>query len=169
MASNSNDLILSELENLVAHLGPWSENLVLGGGIALIVYDRCMARASARPVGTTDMDFLIPRRPVVAVNAKPLSKILGDQGFTHRHKSMGNPPVESYFKEIEDTEIEVEFLTDNLKREKTESAPIPEAGVVAQPLSYLEMSLNSVTTASLPKGTTVRIVRPEAWIFHKGL
>lgn len=166
---HANELILLELENLAANLGDWSGTLVLGGGVALIVYDRCMAKTSARPVGTTDMDFLIPRRPVVAADAEPLSKILKKQGFLHRPKDVGTPPIESYVKEIGETEIEVEFLTDARTRSKSESALIAPAQVVAQSLSYLEMSLASVTTAILPGGTKIQVVRPEAWVFHKGL
>jgi hypothetical protein len=165
----TNDLILSELESLAAHFGAWSQSLVLGGGVALVVYDRCMAPASARPVATTDMDFLIPRKPAVPSDAQSLYQILLRQKFRHRQKDLGNPPIESYVKEIRDIEIEVEFLTDDRARKKAESAPIARAQVVAQPLSYLEMSLESVTSATLPGGTEVRVVRPEAWVFHKGL
>ena len=164
MATTTNDLILAELETLAKHFGEWSKNLILGGGVALIVYDRCMAKTSARPVGTTDIDFLIPRRPIIPATTEPISKILQSQGFHHRAKSLGDPPVESYVKEVKETEIEVEFLTDARSRSKAETAPIQAAQVVAQPLSYLEMSLASATTASLPRGTEVRIVRPEAWV-----
>ncbi|MCM2321806.1 MAG: nucleotidyltransferase domain-containing protein [Oligoflexia bacterium] len=169
MPQATNEIIIAELENLIAHLEEWSQCLVLGGGVALIVYDQCMAGDSARPVGTTDLDFLIPRSPDVTVNTQPLSRILESLGFSTRLKSLGNPPIESYVKEVEETEIEVEFLTDDRTRKKKDSTQIPKAGVVAQSLSYLEMSLNSATTAKLPRGTTVRIVRPEAWVFHKGL
>lgn len=169
MLSVMNNLILLELESLATHFGKWSKQLVLGGGVALIVYDQCIAKTSARPIGTTDMDFLISRRPIVPVGADPLSVILRSQGFHHRTKDLGSPPIESYVKEIKGTEIEVEFLTDARVRKKTESTSIPGANVVAQPLSYLEMSLKSVTTATLPGGTEIQVVRPGAWVFHKGM
>jgi hypothetical protein len=169
MVKTTNDLILLELENLASHFGEWSHNLVLGGGVALIVYDCCMAKVSARPIGTTDMDFLIPRRPILSANAEPLSQILESQGFYHRTKNTGQPPIESYVKEFKEIEIEVEFLTDDRARTKGNSTSIPKAQVVAQSLSYLEMSLESTTTAILSKGTKIRIVRPEAWVFHKGI
>ncbi len=168
-ANDANDLILAELEKLCASFGEWSKSLILGGGVALIVYDRCLARAFAQPVGTTDIDFLIPRHPVIAGGAAPLASILRKQGFKHRTKDLGAPPVESYFKEMNETEIEVEFLTDDRTRKKSESTPIAEAQIVAQPLSYLEMSLESAMIALLPKRTSILVVRPEAWVFHKGL
>lgn len=164
-----NDLILSELEKLEANFGEWSRHLVLGGGAALTVYDRCMAKASARAIGTTNLDFLIPRQPDIPGGSVPLSKILTDQGFLPRTRDIGKPPVEYYVKKIQETEIEVKFLTDDRTRTKADSTPIAEAQVVAQPLSYLEMSLESVMTAQLPRGAEIRIVRPEAWAFHKGL
>lgn len=165
----TNDLILSELETLAAHFGEWTSSLVLGGGVALILYDRCMAKADARPVATTDMDFLIPRCPIVSANVEPLSKILQEMGFHHRAKDLGDPPIESYVKEINEIEIEVEFLTDDRARKKTNSTSIPIAQVVAQSLSYLEMSLEFSTTVTLPNRTEIRVVRPEAWVFHKGM
>lgn len=70
---------------------------------------------------------------------------------------------------IGETEIEIEFLTDDRSRQKAVSAPIAGAAVVAQPLSYLEMSLQTVTPVRLPRGTEILVVRPEAWVFHKGL
>jgi hypothetical protein len=169
MKNIQNELIIVELENLAAHFGDWSKSIVLGGGVALILYDRCLAKTSARPVGTTDMDFLIPRKPAVPADIAPLSQILAAQGFEQRTKSLGNPPIESYFKSMGETELEVEFLTDDRSRQKTDSAPIAAAEVVAQPLSYLEMSLQTVTPVRLPRGTEILVVRPEAWVFHKGL
>ena len=65
MTSDRNSGLLSELEKLTRALGAWSERLAVGGGVALIVYDQCIAHASASPVGTTDLDFLIQRDPGV--------------------------------------------------------------------------------------------------------
>lgn len=169
MTRGPNDMIIKQLEHLAKALGPWRDSLVLGGGVALIVYDRCMARTNAKPVGTADLDFLIPRRPLVPANSAPLSTVLKDLGFKIHTKDLGIPPVQSFVKESGDVELEVEFLTDDRTRSKTQSVPIEGAQIVAQPLSYLEMSLQSVTAAILPSNTEIRIVTPEAWVFHKGL
>ncbi len=58
--------------------------------------------APAKPVGTTDMDFLIPRKPAVPAKAESVSKALGDLGFSVRQKNTGSPPIESYVKESGD-------------------------------------------------------------------
>jgi hypothetical protein len=166
---DQNDRVIAELESLSAALNAWNSSLILGGGVALIVYDRCMARSEAQPVGTTDMDFLIPRKPAVPANAEPVSKALLRLGFTVRRKNTGTPPIESYVREAEEMEFEVEFLTDDRVKAKTLAVEIKEAGVVAQALSYLEMSFAHATEAKLPSGAGIRVVTPEAWVFHKGL
>lgn len=82
---------------------------------------------------------------------------------------MDSPSVQSFIKQIQEVEIEVEFLTDNKSRTKEEVVVIKDAGVNAQALSFVEMSLQEVTTLTLPSGNKVTVVRPEAWVFHKGL
>ncbi|HAR42567.1 MAG TPA: hypothetical protein DCS07_08045 [Bdellovibrionales bacterium] len=77
----SNDAIIEQLEQLARALGPWRDSIVLGGGVALIVYDCCMAKTHAQPIGTADLDFLIPRRPVLPTNIASLSTVLKDLGF----------------------------------------------------------------------------------------
>ena len=117
----------------------------------------------------TDIDFLIPRRPVVTTDAKPLAEILQDQGFRQRFKNTTALPIESFVKELGDTDIEVEFLTDDQARKKSVAVVIPKAGVVAQALTYLEMSLASSVVVKLPYGANICVVQPSAWVFHKGL
>ena len=106
---------------------------------------------------------------MVPIDQDSISEILEVLAYTFRPKSLFNPPVSTYVKEIEDQEIEIEFLTDNRSGEKDKTVPIPRAEVTAQPLSYLEMSLNSTAVAILPGNTEIRVVFPEAWVFHKGL
>ncbi len=91
MKNPQNELIIVELENLASHFGEWSKSIVLGGGVALILYDRCLAKTSARPVGTTDMDFLIPRKPAVPADIAPLSQILAAQGLEELKFSSSAP------------------------------------------------------------------------------
>jgi len=162
--------LLSELENLVEHLGEWRNVIVLGGGVALLVYDAYLAKTNAEPVGTTDMDWLIPRKPArLATDQESISSILEKQGYKFRPKSLGIPPVSGYFKEVDNQEIEVEFLTDDRARVSADTLNIPIANVTAQTLSYLEMSLDSVVSAQLPSGVEFNVVSPEAWVYHKGL
>ncbi len=167
---HSDLLILQELEKLAAALGNWRDHVVLGGGVALLVYGQLMSEEKVEPLGTSDMDWLIPRKPLMKGKSDSISEILESCGYSYRSKGPGTPPVSSYIKEVEDQEIEVEFLTDNKSREKLgDSVTIQKAEVTAQPLSYLEMSLDETTVATLKNGIEIRVVTPEAWVFHKGL
>lgn len=163
-----NSVIVKQVEELAVVLKPWSDQLVLGGGVALILYDLVLSKANSGVVATTDIDFLIPRKPVKVGNEK-ISEILLENGYQTRHKSMDTPSVESFVKQIDDVEIEVEFLTDDKARVKTNVVEIKDAGVNAQPLSYIEMSLKEATPLKLSNGETIFVVSPQAWVFHKGL
>jgi len=168
--NRENTSVLAELEKLVEHLGEWRKVLVLGGGVALLVYDAYLAKTNAEPVATTDIDWLIPRKPVIlATDQESISTILKNQGYEFRPKGLSISSVSSYFKGVDDQEIEVEFLTDDRARMSADTLNIPKAGVTAQTLSYLEMSLDSVVTAKLPNGIEFKVVSPEAWVYHKGL
>jgi hypothetical protein len=84
-------------------------------------------------------------------------------------KTLTQPAVESYVRNFNEVEIEVEFLTDAKSRTKEDVVVIKEAGVSAQALSYIEMSLQEGTPLTLPSGSQITVVKPEAWVFHKGL
>lgn len=71
-------------------------------------------------------------------------------------------------KEIDDLEVEIEFLTDSATRnDKNENVII--AGVIAQPLSYLTLSLQMTMEFKTRSNEIGKVVSPEAWMFHKGL
>ena len=71
-------------------------------------------------------------------------------------------------KEIDGLAVEIEFLTDSATRnDKTKNVVI--GGVVAQPLSYLTLSLQMTSEFQTYSGETGRVVSPGAWMFHKGL
>lgn len=134
----------------------------------MVLYDTILSQANSGAVGTTDIDFLIPRKPLNP-GEEQISNILKDHGYALKLKSVGHPAVESYIRTIDDVEIEVEFLTDARSRAKEDVVAIQEAGVTAQALSYIEMSLQEGTPLTLPSGNHINIVKPEAWVFHKGL
>lgn len=163
-----NDKLIQQIEELANILKPWNEQLVVGGGVALILYDVVLAKSSSGAVGTTDIDYLIPRRPVKNGDEK-ISELLIESGYEPKNKSLDTPAVQSFIKQIEETEIEVEFLTDNRSRNQEDVVVIADAGINAQSLSYIEMSLKEATPLELPSGAVINIVKPEAWVFHKGL
>ncbi len=163
-----NKELLNQIEELAIILKPWNDQLIVGGGVALILYDLILSKANSGAVGTTDIDYLIPRKPLKAGNEK-ISELLIGHGYEPKNKSLSRPVVQSFIKQIEDVEIEIEFLTDNKSRNKEDVVEIKNAGVNAQALSYIEMSLQEATPLTLPSGSIISVVKPEAWVFHKGL
>lgn len=163
---NNEDRILSDF---LRSLGPWREHLIVGGGYALIIFKFFLApqQNGNPPVGTRDIDTLLQRR-VPQVSHKDIATHLKEAGFKQVAKDYDDPANEAYVKEIAGTEVEIEFLTDDAAR-KNKSKSVFIAGVVAQPLSYLKLSLNNSIAFKTLSGESGWVVSPAAWIFHKGL
>lgn len=166
MRLEQEDKIISEFLNSI---GPWCNCVVIGGGYALFIYKLYLANQKLEnpPVGTRDIDSLIPRR-VPEISKKNIAKHLHEAGFTHVFKDIDVPATEAYVKEIDGLEVEIEFLTDSASR-NNKNKNVVIAGVVAQPLSYLTMSLQKTIEFQTYSSQTGRVVSPGAWIFHKGL
>ncbi len=149
-------------------IGPWNEYVVIGGGYAPIIYKLYFDSGSGNPpVGTRDLDSLIPRK-IPATSIKDIAKHLKDSGFNHVFKDNGNPPTEAYLKEVNGQEVEVEFLTDNAAKDNSDKNVLI-AGITAQPLSYLKLSLQNTISFKTQSGEVGKVVSPAAWVFHKGL
>jgi hypothetical protein len=166
MDQEKEDKIIS---NFLHSLGPWGNYIVIGGGYALIIYKLYLAdkKIVNFPVGTRDIDSLLPRR-IPAISYKDIAKHLHEDGFRHVFKDLDKPATEAYVKNINGIEVEIEFLTDSaVRNDKNKNVII--AGVVAQPLSYLTLSLQVTRGFRTFSNEIGRVVSPGAWIFHKGL
>ena len=166
MELKKEDKVISEF---LKSIGPWRNYIVIGGGYALFIYKLYLTdqKLENSPVGTRDIDTLISRR-VPEVSKKDIAKHLYEAGFTHVFKDLDIPATEAYLKEIDGLEVEIEFLTDSATRnDKNKNVVI--AGVVAQPLSYLSLSLQTTMKFQTYSNETGRVVSPGAWMFHKGL
>jgi hypothetical protein len=160
------DKIISEF---LRSLGPWREFVIIGGGFALFIYKLYLADPNLKnfPVGTRDIDSLIPRR-IPEISKKSIAKYLDEAGFMHLFKDVNIPATESYVKDIDGVEVEIEFLTESATRyDKDKNVVI--AGVVAQPLSYLTLSLQTTMQFQTYSEEIGKVVSPGAWLFHKGL
>jgi hypothetical protein len=166
MQHSLEDKILSEF---LSSIGPWRECVVIGGGFALFIYKLYLTdqKLENTPVGTRDIDSLIPRK-VPELSKKNIAKHLHDAGFTHVFKDIDTPATEAYVKEIDGLEVEIEFLTDSAVR-NNKNKNVVVGGIVAQPLSYLTLSLQMTRAFQTHSGETGQVVSPGAWIFHKGL
>jgi Nucleotidyltransferase len=166
MTSNQEDKIISEF---LESIGPWREFVVIGGGFALFIYKLYLSDPKLKnlPVGTRDIDSLIPRK-IPEVSKKNIQSCLREAGFNHVFKDLDEPATEAYVKDIAGAEVEVEFLTDDSVRiNKDKNVVI--AGVVAQPLSYLTLSLETTVKFQTYSKVSGNVVTPGAWMFHKGL
>ena len=157
------------ISDFLKSIGPWRKHIVIGGGYAPIVYKLYLAgkEMGSPPVGTHDLDSLIPRK-VPDASKKDIAKHLTEAGFRQMFKDREAPATEAYVKEVAGVEVEIEFLTDDATRgDKERNVPI--AGVVAQPLPYLKLSLQRTVKFKTFSGEAGRVVSPGAWMFHKGL
>lgn len=150
-------------------LGPWSSSIVIGGGYALIIYKTYFSDPNRGypPAGTRDIDSLIPRK-IRDPSTRNIRDYLLKSGFQHQFKDLQDPATEFYKKMIEDEDVIIEFLTDDAVRENKEKN-VTIAGIVAQSLSYLKLSIENTLPFATFSGEKGFVVTPEAWIFHKGL
>lgn len=94
MKQAQEDKVISEF---LKSLGPCREFVVIGGGFALFIYKLYLTdpKLENSPVGTRDIDSLIPRRGP-ELSKKNIAKHLHEAGFTHVFKDVDVPPTESY-------------------------------------------------------------------------
>ena len=163
------DLIISDF---LKSLEEWNKYLIIGGGYAPIIYKLYFDNVNTEisPVATRDIDTIIPRIKLKNIfEEKNIDSVLISHGFKHSSDDLlGKPPAEKYIKEIDGIEIEIEFLTDKQFRNHKEKN-LKIAGVVAQTLSYIEMSYNEPLSFKTKQDFNGLVVNPAAYIFHKAL
>lgn len=157
------DAIINEV---LQSFGEWADTIVIGGGYALIIYRLYFNNKNAiLPIATRDIDSLLPRK-ISRPHSITLSDMLFKSGYQKEYKDLEKPPTEAYRKLIGGEDIEIEFLTDRQTRgDKDKNLSI--SGVVAQPLSYIEMSYENILRFTTNTGLQGNVVDPAAWIFHK--
>ncbi len=157
------------ISDFLKSVGPWSKHVIIGGGYALIIFKLYFANDSigSLPVGTRDIDTLISRK-ISGEPQKNLAEFLRAAGFQRFYRNFEFPATEAYVKEINDIEVEIEFLTDNAVR-ANKNKNVEIAGIVAQPLSYIILSLQRTKEFKTKTGEKGFVVSPGAWILHKGL
>ncbi len=166
MDFDKEDRIISDF---LQSLGPWCSHIIITGGYAPIIYKLYFSdhKVGNPPVGTRDIDSLIPRK-IPQISRESIANFLRKSGFEQSFKDYLDPATESYKKTIEDVDVVVEFLTDDSVRNDKEKNVVI-AGVVAQSLSYLKLSLENTLCFFTLSGEKGFVVSPDAWIFNKGL
>lgn len=87
-----NKILIDQIEDLSKILSQWNDEIIIGGGVALVLYDLILSKANSGAVGTTDIDYLIPRKPIKTSTQK-ISQILMDHGYELRMKTLTQPAV----------------------------------------------------------------------------
>lgn len=92
MTSNQEDKIISEF---LESIGPWRDFVVIGGGFALFIYKLYLTdpKLKNQPVGTRDIDSLIPRK-IPEISKKNIKSHLREAGFNHIFKDLDDPATD---------------------------------------------------------------------------
>ena len=135
------------------------QDVVLVGSWCLEGYRSYFGRITPlTTLRTRDIDFLIPQ-PVRIRRSVDVPALLQDLGFVIDFQGEG------YIRLIH-PELIVEFLVPERGRGTDRPVRVPQLGVNAQALRFLNMLAESTITASL-EGIKVRMPHPAAFALHK--
>jgi hypothetical protein len=152
---------------------PYLDVVVVAGGwvphIYELLYDATLPSRSPR---TRDIDLAVPRS--VPVRDRSIDELLKVADFRCEFHSLDSPPVTKYVAtQDDDTDIEIEFITD--APGASEAAIMVQPDLTAQELHYVGLLLDSpwpVDLADLTDGEvelTILVPKPGAFVFHKSL
>lgn len=131
--------------------------MILIGSWATLFYKAYFNIPAYHPtIRTTDIDFLIPKKPKAKLN---LSQILTELGFLEEYKSDG-------WVTFHKPDLHVEFLLPRLGPQSDEVRSIPELGINARPLRFMSL-LTQYTIECSYQGITLKLPHPSAYAVHK--
>ncbi len=136
------------------------KNIVLVGSWCTLFYKEFFGRTKYKvSLVTRDMDLLIPRPS--AIKAKvDVAELLKDLGFV-----VGFTGSKGYIR-LQHPQLIVEFLVPERGKGSDEPYPLPQLGLNAQPLRFLEfLAQNTITTKV--GATTVTLPHPANFALHK--
>ena len=110
-------------------------------------------------IRTTDMDFLAPV-PFKADYKKDIFKIVEDLGFIQTISGSKG------FIDIVHPDLKIEFLVPERGRGSEKLYPLPQLGVNAQPLRYLDFLIDNAIVLNVD-GIKLRLPHPAAYGLHK--
>ena len=164
--SERNDILEEIAEIVEEHI----DDIVLCGGLGVYALSQAY-EAAVDPEYTEDADLIVERvaakqKSVSNREKKTLAQILHDNGYKRMTKSL--PMIEKGLAEEkwekDGSAFYIEFLTHDHNKESHVIS-----NIVAQGLSYFNMSLENAEDISLPSGKTLRVASAEACILHKAL
>jgi len=171
-----NDFFVSGFLKTLWILKEYLPVIVIGGGWAPFIYHRyLLGNKSHEPIHTRDIDFMVPAT-VPVIGKKTVDQVLVEAGFESVFKSRDIPPVIHYESNIDNLDVEIEFLAD-LAGSNTEIVLEVQKGLHAEALRFIsivienvtELTIDAAAIAGKPSPLIVKVPTPAAYIFHKGL
>ena len=171
-----NDFFVSGFLKTLWILKEYLPVIVIGGGWAPFIYHRyLLGNKSHEPIRTQDIDFLVPAT-VPVIGQKTVDQVLVEAGFEAVFKSRDIPPLIHYEGNIENMDVEIEFLADQTGS-NTEIVLEVQKGLHAEALRFISIVIENVTEVTIDDAVIVgqsspliiKVPTPAAYIFHKGL
>ena len=136
------------------------KNMVLVGSWCTLFYKEFFGRTRYKvSLITRDMDLLIPRPSAIKTRVD-VAELLKDLGFV-----VGFTGSKGYIR-LQHPQLIVEFLVPERGKGSDEPYPLPQLGLNAQPLRFLEfLTQNTITTKV--GATTVTLPHPANFALHK--
>ena len=163
-------------------LRPYLNDIICIGGCANALYRHHDLASSPTPayLGTKDSDWAVPVR-LAKRTAEPLAELMKKADFVEDIRGSATEPVVKYRPKDDAMAAEIEFLcplsgAPGGRRKETASVEV-QAGLMAQPLRYLEILTRNPWQVDLGKapefpgfkGVQVRVPNPAAYVVQKVL
>lgn len=136
------------------------QELILIGSWCLYFYQEYFSNAGFVPlIRTRDIDFLVPT-PVKIKNNVDVAKLLEKEGFIVTFSG-----DQGYMK-LMHPDLIVEFLVPEKGRGSDKAYPLPQLGMNAQPLRFLDYLVDHTISIEM-EGLAIRVPHPTAFSLHK--
>jgi hypothetical protein len=171
-----NDLLVSGFLKTLRILKDYLPVIVIGGGWAPFIYHRyLLGNKDHEPIRTRDIDFMVPLN-VPVIGNKTVDQVLVEAGFEAVFKSRDIPPNIHYEGNIDNMDVEIEFLTDQTGSNPDIVLEV-QKGLHAEALRFISIVIDNVAKVTVddsvsighPSTLIVKVPTPAAYIFHKGL
>lgn len=135
-------------------------HLILTGSWCLLLYRQYFGKTAIfATLRTRDIDFLVPL-PVSIKDKVDVPLMLEDLGFVVDYK--GNEG----FMQLVHPELMLEFLVPQRGRESNHAHPLPQLGMNAQPLRYMDMATMHTIQLTF-EGIPLSVPHPASFSLHK--
>lgn len=158
MEKNQYDLCVEVLRRL-DNAGVLKDVVLVGSWCTLFYKDFFGTTQYRTVLKTRDMDLLIPEPSTIETQVD-VAELLKDLGFV-----VGFTGSEGYIR-LEHPELIVEFLVPERGRGSNKPHRLPQLGLNAQPLRFLEFLAQNTITADV-EGVSVSLPHPANFALHK--